>query len=307
MSKVVICHDLYNFASDFTSEELHRRHNINIRKMRIEISYVDTNPVKIPTAASFVDGCAGNYAHWISEVLPRIAIFCSNENYLNVPIIINDGLHSNIMDSLAAIIGSEREVILLPIGRAIQVSRLIATSVTGYIPFEIREGYGGWRHHGVFNPTALNLVQKKALFMSESLPNQNWPEKIYLRRNSSVRKVTNFSELERCLLLQGFVCIEPEKLTFLEQVKLFSNAKVIISPTGAALANAIFCKPGTKIGILMSMHENMIYGYWQSMLAGFNLNITHLLGDIVGDSNLDLHSDFFLDRDILEYYLKYNK
>lgn len=303
MSNTVICHDLYDFTSDYTSEELHGRHYINNKKMRINIFQASSKSSKIPIAASFVDACAVNYAHWISEVLPRIAVFCSSEYYLNVPIIVNSDLHPNIMDSLALIAGSNRQVILLPIGMALEVTSLLETSAVGYVPFEIRKGYSGRRHHGIFNPYGLNLLRKKALLAASNLTCKEWPERFYIRRNSGVRRVKNFLELEEDLLLHGFICVEPENLTFLEQVALFANAKDIVSPTGAGLVNAIFCKPETRICILMSRHKNMIYGYWQSMFATFNLKITHLLGNTVDDERMDLHSDFFVDSGDLKKYL----
>ena len=37
------------------------------------------------------------------------------------------------------------------------------------------------------------------------------------------------------------------KLNFEDQIYIFNNAKIVISPHGAGLTNLIFCKKGTKI------------------------------------------------------------
>ena len=46
---------------------------------------------------------------------------------------------------------------------------------------------------------------------------------------------------------QKFEIINPHHFEILEQMKIFSNAEIIISPHGSNLSNIIFCKKGTKI------------------------------------------------------------
>lgn len=292
---VVICHDLYIAAHDHTSEELHWHTLVDPGSLRIRFLLYDEMPEHLPAAASFVDACAPNYAHWLTEVLPRIAAFCASEQFKAVPIVVNDGLHRNIMESLFLVVGSEREIITLPIGRALQVDALYLTSVAGYVPFGRRNNKLDGHSHGMFSPPAFELIRKQVAPIVEKLPEQVWPEKIYLRRNSGARKFTNAMELEELLVAQGYDIIEPEKLTFLQQVQLFRNAKEIISPTGAALSSAIFCNPGTRLGILMAKHENMIYGYWLNMLAPLHINISYVLGEVVKNHDLGIHADFSVD------------
>ena len=45
----------------------------------------------------------------------------------------------------------------------------------------------------------------------------------------------------------GFVAIQPDKLGFDEQALLFAQAEIIVCEFGAALSNAYFCPPQTKI------------------------------------------------------------
>src|SRR3569832_139568 len=63
----------------YTSEELHGRNLIDPGKCGIRWLLDDEAPERIPVAAAFVDACAPNYAHWLTEVLPRIAAFCAEE------------------------------------------------------------------------------------------------------------------------------------------------------------------------------------------------------------------------------------
>jgi capsular polysaccharide biosynthesis protein len=291
----VICHDLYDFERDYTSEELHGRSLIGPGKGRIRWLVRDGSPECLPAAAAFVDACASNYAHWLTEVLPRIAVFCAEEQFKGIPIVVNDDLHKNIMESLSLVVGAEREIVTLPIGRALQVDALYLTSVAGYVPFDRRNNKLDGHSHGLFSPPAFELIRRQVASFVGKLPEQYWPEKIYLRRNSGVRKLANAVELEKLLVAQGYEIVEVERFTFLQQVQLFENAKEIISPTGAAISNAIFCKPGTRLGILMAKHENMIYRYWLNMLAPLHIDIAYVLGAVIENHDLGIHADFSVD------------
>ncbi len=299
----VICHDLYDSERDYTSEELHGRTLIDPRSLRIRWLMDVEIPENIPSAAVFVDACASNYAHWLTEVLPRIAAFCSNVHFKSVPLVVNDGLHKNIMESLFAVAGMEREIVLLRLGYAIQVETLYVTSVAGYVPFDRRNSKLTGHSHGVFNPHAFELLQNKIFALANKTAEQDWPKKIYLRRNLRVRKVTNAAEIEKLMISRGYAIIEIEKFTFLQQVQLFQNAKEIFSATGAVLSNAIFCRPGTQVAVLMAKHQNMIYRYWSNMLTPLGINVGYVLGNIVKKNNIGIHGDFTVDAADVIYLL----
>lgn len=293
--KKVIYHDLYDFARDYTSEELHGRHQINAQKQLIRLRRHDPVPERVPVAAVFVDACALNYAHWLTEVLPRIAAFCTEERFASIPIIVNDGLHQNIMESLYLIIGPDRTVFSLPVDRAIEVDSLYITSVAGYVPFDRRTSNLTGHSQGVFSPSAFEILRNHLSPLAQKIAGELWPEKIFLRRNSGVRKIKNALEIEQLLVAYGYVNVETEKLTFIQQIKLFYNAKEIVSSTGAALANAIFSKLGTKVTVLMSKHENMIYRYWINLLNPFGIKVNYVLGNIIDSDSLGIHSDFAIN------------
>jgi len=64
-------------------------------------------------------------------------------------------------------------------------------------------------------------------------------------RNS--RNVTNRAEMISALKSFGFTAIQPDTLSFDEQVLTFAAADIIVCEFGAALVNAFFCRPGTKV------------------------------------------------------------
>lgn len=289
----VICHDLYDFNRDLTSEELHNRIKISGEFQRIRLLSANPTAKLITIAATFLDACAPNYAHWLTEVLPRICMFCSDKRFDGIPIIINGGLHENLMASLFLVVGKERDIIVLPIGCALEVERLLVTSPCGYIPFDRRPGSLKGHLHGLFSSDAFCLLQEKLLQKIVPRKEINFPKKIYLRRNSSVRNVTNEAEIEKILIIRGFAVIEPEKLSFTQQVELFQKVDIVVSPTGASCANLIFCKPEVKVVIFMAVHADMPYRYWLNMLsAAGKTNINYILGEVVQRAWLGVHGNY---------------
>jgi capsular polysaccharide biosynthesis protein len=294
----VICHDLYDFARDFTSEEMHGRHLIEPAAQRMRLLHQDPTPGEIDCAASFVDACAANYAHWMTEVLPRVAVFCDVPAYAEVPIIVNAGLHPNIMQSLALVVGDQRKVMVLPVGRSIKVKNLVQTSVTGYVPFERRNDKLQGHSHGMFSSLAFASVLAKVKPHMIQTKHDKWPNKIYLRRNSGIRKVLNIDEVENVLFFNGYVAVEPEKLDFIQQASMFHDAQYIIGSSGAALSNLIFCSSKTRIDIMIGRLEGTSYWYWQNMAVSNGSTVNYLFGSLDGKSN-DIHSDFSVDSNLL--------
>lgn len=303
IAKGVIHHDWYDFKRDALSEELHSRVIIQRQKNQIQWLLYDPHPAYVNCAATFVDACASNYAHWMSEVLPRIALFCTDQRFHNVAIIVNSGLHHNIMESLYTLLHKEqRKILLLATGRAIVCRTLYILSATGYVPFQKRKGKSNNRSQGIFHPFPLQVLRqtlhKKAAqhhCYDPPTHGHNHPKKIYLKRNASIRNISNAAQVEPVLIAHGYTIVEPEKMSFMAQRTLFLHAEIVIATTGAACANAIFSRPGTRIVILLGKHKDMIYRYWLNMLSPIGVTVYYVLGHATTKKALGIHSDFAID------------
>ncbi len=64
--------------------------------------------------------------------------------------------------------------------------------------------------------------------------------------------------LEQYFINNGYTALDPEGLTFFEQLNYYYNATHVVAMRGSALLNTIFCDPGTKIFIL---DTNYIYSF----------------------------------------------
>ena len=134
--------------------------------------------------------------------------------------------------------------------------------------------------------------------------------KIYIRReNANYRKILNEADLIEKLRKQNFEIINPQHFEILDQMKIFSNAEVIISPHGSNLTNIIFCNTGTKIIEISPAFENPyeknISNRYESLSKSMGFEFTKIISDTVDIKN---HSDLakkYINKNILnqsDYY-----
>jgi len=74
------------------------------------------------------------------------------------------------------------------------------------------------------------------------------PKRVLVCRSAANgRNLVNRAQMIEALKPLGFVAIQPEKLSFDRQALTYAQAEVIVTEFGAALTNAMFCRPGTKV------------------------------------------------------------
>jgi capsular polysaccharide biosynthesis protein len=294
-----IYHDLINLENDLLADEFSGFCEVDLSKLRIRIKkpfYYEID--SIPLAASFTDACSSNYAHWLTEVLPRIAVFCNLDEFQNIPLIVDQLPHSNLIEALA-VVAKGRKIYFISEKTQLFVKSLYLTSVSGYVPFDLRNQSTSSLSGGFFNPNALGLLRIKLFDELAKLPKLNYPKNFYVRRRlGSNKRIKNGVELEDILLNQGFVIVEIEDLTFIQQVMLFSNAEKIICSSGSALSNLIFADSKCDIRVPIIKHRYANYSYWQNIACACGISITYLFGN-EDLSTSDIHSDFSLDLNLL--------
>ena len=76
---------------------------------------------------------------------------------------------------------------------------------------------------------------------------------------------------------------------------------MVVAPTGAALTNMLFCRPGTKVIIFMSNHETTNFYFWSNLGAINNLDITTIAGERLFKLTdyWSVHDDYVVDADLV--------
>lgn len=296
----VVCHDLYDPHCDDTAEELHRR--TYVHPLRGEISWLmppTTALSRLSRAGAFTDACSANYAHWLTEVLPKVHLFCREISNAGTPIVVDAGLHPNLVDSLRLVAGDLRRIIALAPDETVMVEELLVISVAGYVPFGRRGRAGGGHSHGLFSSQGLTALRDHINGVLAA-GTDSGRVKLYLRRRAETRNATNRAEIEAFLVEQGFTVIEPECLSFAEQVRMFASADIVVGVTGAAFANLIFCRPATRIVVLASNYRHLSYWYWQNIACATGHRISYVIGACV-EWPSHPHSSYAVDiQDVID-------
>ena len=202
------------------------------------------------TVLSLLTGGAGNhnYGHWLWDVLPRIYLFnkffpIKKIDYFLVPSV-RFGFQK---DSLRLLGVSKQKIIDSNNCRHLQAEEIYATS------------HPSFHHPEKISRFSIEFLRKS--FLTKKILSKKIDFKmIYLDRGEhtllnnkniinfrNYRIIINEDEVKKYLISIGFKIIKPQDLSFKDQVNIFNNVKCVISLQGAGLANAVFCKPGTKI------------------------------------------------------------
>lgn len=258
---------------------------------------------QIPSGIHLTGEHEENYFHWIVEVLPRLFLFELLVQDKHTPILVTDGLHDNMYTLLDSICAPERSILKLQKNRYYEVKRLIYPSDLTRI-FDTYDRAPG--KDTTYIP--VNLLREMAIKIKKSYssPAVNPLQHIYIRRVASYRRLLNEMDIERLLVEKGFHIVEPGKLTIKEQIDLFSQADSIIGPSGAAMVNMLWGKPGSCITILHSDHPFKKYPYWDALARASGVKISYLAGPRAYNITdmFEAHDDYTISPEALNVALE---
>ena len=275
-------HGLYRWERDLPAEEIHGMLGINAKRKRVaRYAKAKETAMVLDQAISLIGSASANYVHWLTETAPKLALIDEIDGLKAYPLIIDAGLHPNIIESLNCLNTHCREIVPLERGQLCKVGKLIAISPVAYAPFDYRRGFApdlecidpGW---AMFVPRGLHKLREKLLTRMGG-GGQVPGRRLYLRRTSRFRAMHNAAEVEALLRESGFQVIEPETLSFVEQIRLFSEAESVVAQAGAALGNIIFAPQGCRVVILSAWSPFSIYYYFSNLASIFGQKCTFVL------------------------------
>lgn len=118
--------------------------------------------------------------------------------------------------------------------------------------------------HFLHHPNAL-LARLRARILARSPEPTRRDGRVYLsRRGHPMRVMVNEAALERALRRRGFRIVRAERLSVAAQIALMRSAQVVVGPSGAALANALFTEPGARI---VEIQPQTFTSQWVDMLC----------------------------------------
>ena len=201
-------------------------------------------PMKTFQSGSLLFGFYPNtWYHWLLNILPKLWMALESGHLLQAPVLVPpNGLKGTFWESLSAVV-SERIEIRSAGSGPIFVNRA-QVLLSPYFEAPGRSGHlddlmmplGSFCIHCLRNFRDRISESISAIGSSASSVKA---DKIYLRRTGSSRPIDD-SDLVHSLLRKGFVVVEPESLSFAEQVLLFKRARTIVGISGSVFANILF-------------------------------------------------------------------
>jgi len=277
-----------------------------------------------------------NYAHWMTEFLPQLVLLKSSGLALNkFKYLISVHTFESMIDTLNLLGIDNNQLIKVPDLSFNQIKKCTWISPVANVVFQRPDALRGGQDavafpsHAIFHPDVLRATSDYYL-NKLNIDKTSEAELIYIARTpgrkANQRIVLNEQYIQDELVKLGFVIIDPSKLSFQEQVKKFSNAKCIVSPSGAALINMLWAPPGAKIIVMMNDSKVVNYWYFSTIASCLGHKLSYVLGKAFStgawtDIN---HADFLVnyneivkaisaveinvkDKSIFEYSCKLDK
>jgi capsular polysaccharide biosynthesis protein len=129
--------------------------------------------------------------------------------------------------------------------------------------------------------------------------------KLYVSRREAGRCPVNVDEVEDLVRQFGFEVYEGAGRP--DQASDFAEASVVVGPSGAGLANVIFCAPGTTVVELLS--DAHVYPYDATLAQAAGLRYGYVLGESVEEPPEwgPSHADFVVTREDLIAALEWTR
>lgn len=234
-------------------------------------------------------GSAGssNYGHWLVDDLPRLKAFVDMQHADPRPIRVLIHSYGKLIDeirieSIRLLLGAPVHIDLLDPFQSYYFSEL-------YYPTPVTD------HPIQKSPVAIDYAARAVLANAIAGTAPAGPSRLFVGRASAHgRMLTNDPEVREIVASRGFTVIDPEGMSFVEQVRLFAGAQVVIGQMGAAMTNVLFCRPTTTT-VYLAPSGWIEPFYWDlAFVRGHHYRV--LFGDVADPEVPPHQSDFSIDR-----------
>jgi capsular polysaccharide biosynthesis protein len=212
---------------------------------------------------------ADNYYHWLYDVVPRLLLL----KRLDPAFERCDGIL--VPSRRQPFHGETLRCLDVPEGKLLEVEDDDAFFEADELLVPVWTRGFGAANYG----TPPWLVEDlRRIMLPDGAPAPAERVRLYVSRgDAGARSVANESEVMAVLRDYGFTPVRFAGMGLRDQARLFASAEAIVAPHGAALANLVYCRPGTKvIECFPSLYVN--FCYWP-VAAGNALSYGYVIGD----------------------------
>ena len=249
-------------------------------------------------------GASYNYYHWFTEFLPRMSLIEMSNKYNNYPILIDyeTSKINSIMDSLKTFNKENREIIILQEKNEYKINHLVKPSLLSWMAMNLKENIILKAEHCIISEECINSLREAFLPVNLNTPFR----KIYISRKNTARKLLNQNAIIEIVEKYGFEIVYPEELSLEEQVKLFSECKILIGQSGAGFTNLLFMQKNTQaICLVADKIDYSGFSYFSNIASIVGVNLINLAGKKIKNGQRCLHEDLIIDQNELKNVINY--
>lgn len=236
-----------------------------------------------------------NYFHFLIESLPSLLNLVNSKLIERNDVIVSGILHANMLHALKLVTDHKFQVLELNLWYAVKSTKTIVAK-DSFSGNELISGKLADNYH--YNHANLNSLRR--FFEKYFKSNANLRGcKLFIVRQSGQRNIVNLRELTAVAETRGFLIVNPETLSLLQQIELFCSASTIVGPSGAWLANLLFVRKEAKVKVLYPETCRTAVSIWKKLGNIFDISVSdHYFNDYILNTYQPIHSDFTVDLNL---------
>ena len=222
-----------------------------------------------------------NFFHFICDSLVRVLIADEASEFDGWPLVITPSAPQIV--EIARMLCPQREIIVMEADDLIRFETLAVPVSSSYSPDDPNRSDDAVMDVPYLPDLRSKLTKPGKLADDRSI--LFIKRQFYQTENGAIsRTILNQEDVIACIAAQGGEVISPELMTIEAQREAFSGAGIVVAMAGGALANVIFCRPGTTI-IMICQNKIVQPAYFGLMFDALGLNFLIVASEPVDGSN----------------------
>ena len=258
--------------------------------------------IYIPRAIKIGGMFGFNYFHFMYQILPRMLE--TSDIDPSVPLLLYYSVRdiSSLHDLVIWCNQEKRDVIYMEYDIAYNIGELYIISSPSFIIPNLKTSLPPHIISCSYSDDSIRQLSKRLIHYADA--KMNVAKRIFICRNKAGRRRQyNEQELFDTVSPYGFKSIFPEELSMAEQISAFYNADIIVAPSGAALTNLLFIKPGALVIIFYNLPPTR-ETLWESIIKILGGRVITLY-DTKGTNRLKYQRNFYINPITLKETIKH--
>lgn len=221
---------------------------------------------------------ARNYFHWVLESLGRLAMMGSRVDHKELRFLIDADAPGFVRQSLEGLFGITQDRLIAMPGRRVQAELVRYVS----FPHVIRPG----KHNiNVYRPQVIHALAEHARRRLPVRSGEGYAL-LVLRANGTGRCILGYERIVERFPELPWRVVRLHEMPFMEQVRAFAGASIIVATHGAGLANLAFARGAQVVELFPDQRTPLDSSYFIQLSGA--LDLRHTIIGYPGGPHADL-------------------